>query len=452
MRTLSIRRQGKRVKVSAARRAAPTTHSQPVLGAGLLTVLGLLMTVNPIASNIYLPGLGQMAADLGVTVAGAQFALTGFLLGVAVGQLVVGAMTDSLGRRRVLLLGLGLLTAASALVLLAPTLGVLILGRVLQGFGSSAAVVVTRAVVSDTARGAQAARAYSVLMGMLAAGPLFGPLLGTLLLPLGGWRATFAALLVMSVLYLVVAALSVPETLAVADRTPVRIGRLLSNYRRLAGDGGYVGNALAMAFGFAALVTHVSASSFVAQDVLRTDEWGFTFLYMAYALAVMAGSAVNAPLSGRFGARRMLLISQGIAIAATAAMAIFALTGTFTVVTFLVTVIPACAAGSALLANATTLTLARAAFAAGSGAALMGFTQFTLGSVISPLSGVLGPTTAAPMALTMLAAFVLSAAAGVFGRRAERRVALAAHPRDQEDRPIQDASASVRPDPGDLPD
>ncbi len=392
-----------------------------MLGVGLLTVLGLLMTVNPIASNIYLPGLGDMAADLGVTVAGAQFALTGFFLGVAVGQLVVGAMTDSLGRRRVLLIGLGLLTAASALVVIAPTLDVLILGRVLQGFGSSAAVVVTRAVVSDTARGAQAARAYSVLMGMLAAGPLVGPLLGTLLLPLGGWRVTFLALLVMSVLYFVVAALTVPETLAPADRTPVRIGRLLNNYARLARDRGYVGNALAMAFAFGALATHVSASSFVAQDVLGTDEWGFTFLYMTYALAVLAGSALNAPLSGRFGARRMLLISQAIAIASTGAMAIFALTGAFTIATFLATVIPGCAAGSALLANATTLTLARAAFAAGSGAALMGFTQFTLGSLISPLGGILGPATAAPMALTMMGAYVLSAAAGELGRRGELR-------------------------------
>lgn len=397
--------------------------TSPVLGAGLLTVLGLLMTVNPIASNIYLPALADMAADLDTTIAGAQFALTGFLLGVAGGQVIVGALTDSLGRRRVLLWGLAVLTLASVLVMLAPTLTVLIAGRVLQGLGSSAAVVVTRAVVSDTARGPQAARAYSVLMGMLAAGPLFGPLLGTLLVPLGGWRATFAGLLVLSVAYFAVAAATVPETLPRSARTPVRVRRLLGNYARLARDSGYVGNALAMAFGFGALATHVSASSFVAQEVLRTDEWGFTFLYMCYALAVMGGSALNAPLSARFGARRMLLITQAIGIASTAAMAVFALVGPFTVLTFLLTVIPGCAAGSALLANATTLTLARAAFAAGSGAALMGFTQFTLGSLMSPLGGVAGPQTAAPMAIVMMASFALSTVAGALGWVGERRSA-----------------------------
>ncbi|QEW00995.1 multidrug effflux MFS transporter [Microbacterium caowuchunii] len=402
----------------------PRAGAPVTLTAGLILVLGLLMTVNPITSNIYLPALGEMAEDLGTTVAGAQFALTGFLLGVAGGQLIVGALADSLGRRRVLLWGLAVLCAAGVLVAAAPTLGVLIAGRVLQGLGSSAAIVVARAVVSDTARGTQAARAYSLLMGMLAAGPLIGPLLGTMLLQLGGWRITFVGLLVMSVLYFVVAALTVPETLPQDLRTPVRIGRLLGNYRRLVREPGYLGNALAMGAGFAALATHVSASSFVAQDVLRTDEFGFSFLYICYALAVMGGSALNAPLSARFGPRRMLVASQLVAVASLAALVVLATLGPFTVWTFLATIVPGCASASALLANATTLTLARAAFAAGSGAALMGFMQFTLGAVISPLGGVLGPHTAAPMAIVMLGCVLASAAFGAWGWRAERRAAL----------------------------
>ena len=404
-----------------ARRAAATDDATPVLTTGLLSVLGLLMTVNPIASNIYLPGLSQMAADLGTTIAGAQIALTGFLLGVAAGQLIVGALADSLGRRPVLLLGLSVLTGASVIVAAAPTIELLIAGRVMQGLGSSAAVVVARAIVSDTARGRQAAASYSVLMGMLAVGPLVGPLLGSLLMQAGGWRTTFVALIVLSAAYLVMSVFAVPETLAPDARTPVRLGRLLDNYRRLLRDPGYTGNALAMAVAFAALATHVSASSFVAQDVLDTDEWGFSFLYMCYALAVLVGSSLNAPLSARFGARRMLIVCQAVAIGSTAAMVWFATAGPFTVATFLATIVPACAAGSAILANATTLTLARAAFAAGSGAALMGCTQFLVGSLVSPLGGLMGPHTAVPMAVVMLACFTLSVIAGVVGRWGERR-------------------------------
>ncbi|GGA54999.1 Bcr/CflA family drug resistance efflux transporter [Pseudoclavibacter endophyticus] len=401
--------------------AAKGNGENPGLGRGLLLVLGLLMTVNPVAANMYLAALGLMAADLGTTIAGAQFALTGFLLGVAFGQLIVGALADSLGRRRVLLAGLTLLTLASIEVALAPSIELLVAGRVVQGLGAAASVVVARAIVADIATEAQKASAFSLLMGMLAVGPLIAPLLGTLLMQAGGWRPIFVGLVVISSLYLFVAWRTVPETLRPERRTPVRFTRLLGNYRRLAGDGAYVGNALAMALGFAAMSVHVSASSFIAQDVLGTDEWGFSLLYICYAAAVMLGSWANAPLSTRFGARRMLVVAQAIAIASTAALVVFAATGALNPANFVISIVLASGAGSAILANATTLAVGRAAFAAGSGAALMGFTQFALGSLISPVGGVAGPHTAVPMAVAMCACFAASLLAGAAGSWWERR-------------------------------
>ncbi|UUT34599.1 MFS transporter [Microbacterium elymi] len=139
------------------------------------------MTLNPITASIYLPALGAIADDLGVSIAVVQLALTGYYLGVAVGVMFGGPLTDALGRRSVLLVGLGVLAAATVAVALAPAAPILIGARVLQGLGSSTAIVVVRAIVSDVARGRQAARAFSVLMGILAAGPLVAPLLGTAL-------------------------------------------------------------------------------------------------------------------------------------------------------------------------------------------------------------------------------------------------------------------------------
>src|SRR5690606_20654471 len=137
--------------------------------------------------------------------------------------------------------------AATVVVTLAPSAEILIGGRVLQGLGASTAVVVVRAVVSDVARGSEAVRAFSLLMGVLAAGPLLAPVLGAALQQLGGWRAIFTGLLVVSVIYLVIAAFAVPETLPRARRTPLRVRPLARNYGRLFADAGYVGNAAAVA-------------------------------------------------------------------------------------------------------------------------------------------------------------------------------------------------------------
>lgn len=384
------------------------------------------MTLNPVAASIYLPALGIIAADLDVPVAVVQLALTGYYVGIAVGVLVGGPLADALGRRAVLLSGLALLAAATAVVTLAPSAEILIGGRVLQGLGASTAVVVVRAVVSDVARGSEAVRAFSLLMGVLAAGPLLAPVLGAALQQLGGWRAIFTGLLVVSVIYLVIAAFAVPETLPRARRTPLRVRPLARNYGRLFADAGYVGNAAAVALAFGALSVHVSASSFVAQEVLGTDEWGFVGIYACYAVAVMSGSWLNAPLAVRFGPRRMLLIVQTIALMSTLVLVVFASVGPPSVAAYLPPMLIGCAAASAALANGTTLAMARATFAAGAGAALMGFLQFAVGAGASPLGGVAGPSTAVPMAVAMAGCYAASLVAALIALPAGRRAEAAA--------------------------
>ncbi|HEU4756361.1 MAG TPA: multidrug effflux MFS transporter, partial [Agromyces sp.] len=399
------------------------TGVAPGLSRGLLVVLCAVMMLNPIVANMYLPALGIMASDLGTTIAGIQVALTAFLLGVAVGQLVVGALSDAIGRRRLLVVGFAILTAAGVLVAAAPTFEVLVVGRVLQGLGASAGVVLARAIIADLGVGSQVPRAYSLLMGSLAVGPLVSSFLGTLLLQVGGWRLILVGIAVVSAIFLLLAAWRVPESLAPERRAPLRFGRMAGSYGRLLRDPAYLGNALAMAFALGGIMAHVSASSFVAQDVFGADVWGFWMMFTVYALAVLVGGWINAPLSARFGPGRMIVIDQAIAIASAAALTALSATGRLTVGAYLPLIALGCAAASGIMGNATTLTLARAAFAVGSGAALMGSLQFATGALTSPIGGLWGPHTAVPMAATMLACFTLSLAARLFGRFWERRMA-----------------------------
>jgi DHA1 family bicyclomycin/chloramphenicol resistance-like MFS transporter len=397
----------------------------PELNGALLVVLCAIMILNPIVANMYLPALGIMADDLGTTIAGIQVALTAFLLGVAVGQLVVGALSDALGRRRIIVIGFAVLTAAGVLVAAAPNLELLVVGRVFQGLGASAGVVVIRAIISDVGVGPQVARAYSLLTGTLAIGPLVASFLGTVLLQVGGWRLILVGITVICGLFLVLAIWRVPETLAPERRASLRPGRMAATYGRLLKDPAYVGNALTMAFALGGIMAHVSASSFVAQDVLGVDVWGYWAMFTAYALSVLVGGMANAPLSARFGPARMQSVELAIAIGSSAALTVLAVVGWLTIASYVVLIVLACGSATGIMANATTLTLVRAAFAAGSGAALMGSIQFATGAAASPIGGLWGPYTAVPMAATMLACFALSLVARIFARYWERRLAAA---------------------------
>jgi len=384
------------------------TASRP-LTAGLVLVLGLLMTANPLAASLFLPGLGVIVDELDTTTAGGQMVYTGFLIGVAGGQLLIGPLSDATGRRPALLWGLGLLAASAAASAAAGSIELLVATRVAQGLGAAAVVVVARAVVADLATGVAAARAYSILMSVIAAGPFAAPILGAAALQLGGWRAGFVVLAAFAALALAAAAVFVPESLERGRRQTLRFGAMAANYGRLLRDRGYVLPALSMAFGFAALAVHSAASSFVAQEILHTGPWGFALVYALYAGSVLAGSTINAVLVGRFGVRRMMAAAQGTALVATTALLVFALWGPFTLATFLVPVLVSGAAVSAVLAGASALALSRARFAAGAGAALMGSTQYAVAALAAPVGGILGSHTAVPMAAGMLACLIVSA-------------------------------------------
>ena len=392
----------------------------PRLTAGLLASLCAIMTLNPIVANTYLPALGIMAAEFGTSIAGIQVGLTAFFAGVAGGQLAVGALSDSLGRRRVILVGFVVMTLAGIVVASAPTLELFIVARVVQGLGASAGVVVVRAIVTDVGVGPQVPRAYSLLTGTMAAGPLLASLGGTVLLLLLGWRAPLWGILAASAIFLVVAWAAIPETLAPVRRASLRPARMLAAYSRLLRDPVYLGNALTMAFVFAGLTVHVSASSFVAQEVLGADPWGFWLMFTAYALSVLAGGWLNAPLAARFGPRRMIQIELPLAIVSAAGLTVLAATGALGIPVYLVLVVLGCAGVAGTMANATALTVGRAPFAAASAAALMGCLQFAGGALASPVGGLAGTATALPMAAGMLGFYVLSLTASAVARRLER--------------------------------
>lgn len=191
----------------------------------MIVVLGALVALGPLTIDMYLPALPRIADELGVSSSVAQLTLTGTLAGLALGQLIVGPLSDSLGRRRPLMGGIALHMLASLVCLFAPNIEVLSLARGLQGMGAAAAAVVAVAVVGDLFDDSAAATVMSRLMLILGVAPIVAPSLGAAVLLRASWHWVFAVLIVLAGALLLVAALALPETLPVGNRRPFRCAR-----------------------------------------------------------------------------------------------------------------------------------------------------------------------------------------------------------------------------------
>ncbi|MCK5756841.1 MAG: MFS transporter, partial [Mycobacterium sp.] len=199
----------------------------------MIIVLGLLVALGPLTIDMYLPALPKIADELSLSSSVAQLTLTGTLAGLALGQLIVGPLSDSLGRKKPLIAGILLHMAASLLCLFASNIAVLGIARGLQGVGAAAAMVVAIAVVGDLFADSVAATVMSRLMLVLGVAPVVAPSLGAAVLLHASWHWVFAVLVVLAGALLVMAVLALPETLAVGHRRPLKVRGILATYLEL---------------------------------------------------------------------------------------------------------------------------------------------------------------------------------------------------------------------------
>ncbi|MET8257247.1 multidrug effflux MFS transporter [Micromonospora sp. NPDC005553] len=368
--------------------------------AQLVLVLGALIAIGPLTIDMYLPALPAITAGLQTTETAVQLTLTGTLVGLALGQLLIGPLSDVVGRRVPLLAGLAAHIVASVLCVFAPNIEVLGGLRVLQGLGVAAATVVATAVVRDLFSGASFARIFSRLMLVMGLAPILAPTLGSGLLSWTDWRGVFAALAVLGALLIVVAAFRLPETLPVARRRHGGVSATLRDYRGLLNDRAFVGLVLVAGLAMAALFAYVSGSSFVLQQEYGLDEQQFGIAFGAGAVGLIGATQFNVRLLRRYTPQQILV---GALIAGTAAgllLVMFAATGIGGLGTLLASLWLVLAAAGLALPNAPALAMSRHSEAAGTAAALLGAVQFGIGALSAPLAGLFG-TGSVPMAIVI---------------------------------------------------
>src|ERR1700687_1664745 len=402
----------------AAARQSPATPGR----ARMILILGAMVALGPLTIDMYLPALPKIADELSVTSSVAQLTLTGTLAGLALGQLIVGPLSDSLGRRRPLMAGIVLHMLASVLCLFAPNIAVLGVARALQGMGAAAAMVVAIAVVGDLFADSVAATVMSRLMLVLGVAPVVAPSLGAAVLLYASWHWVFAVLVVLAGGLLLLAALALPETLPVAHRRPLRVRGIAATYLELLRDARFVILVLVAALAMSGLFAYIAGASFVLQGHYGLDQQVFALVFGAGAVALIGATQFNVVLLKRFSPQ---VIVQWALVASSVAGAVFVGLSVAQVgglPGFVVPVWAILAAMGLVIPNAPAVALSRHPDAAGTAAALLGAAQFGIGAAVAPLVGVLGNGEVA-LALVMTTGVVIALLASLAGggRRAARR-------------------------------
>ncbi|MFE0581527.1 multidrug effflux MFS transporter [Streptomyces sp. NPDC058874] len=397
---------------SPSARSAPASLARARRTSLLVTfVLGGLTALPPLSMDMYLPALPQVTDALRSPAATIQLTLTACLAGMALGQLVIGPMSDRWGRRRPLLAGMVVYVLATAICALAPTAELLISFRLLQGLAGSAGVVIARAVVRDLYDGDEMARFFSTLMLISGAAPIVAPLIGGQVLRFADWRGVFLVLTGVGAVLTLMVWRGLGETLPPALRHTGGVGSALRTMRGLLGDRVFTGYTLTGGFAFAVLFSYISASPFVVQEIYGASPQTFSLLFGLNSVGLILVGQINGKLLvGRVRLDKVLAV--GLAVVTACAVSLLLMTtgavGEVGLTPVAAALFVLMSAMGIVLPNTNAQALMRTPHAAGSASALLGTSSFLVGAIASPLVGIAGEGTAVPMALVQLVCALVS--------------------------------------------
>jgi MFS transporter, DHA1 family, multidrug resistance protein len=375
------------------------------LGPGtvrLVIVLGSMNAIGPLSIDMYLPAFPEITRDLGTSASSVQLTLTACVAGLALGQLVLGPLSDRFGRRIPVIAAMVTYAVASLLCALATSVGVLIALRFVQGLAGAGGIVISRAVVRDLHSGARAVRLFSSLMLVTGLAPILAPLVGGQLLAISSWKGIFVSLSILSALIAILTALGLRETLPRERRNPNGLRTTLHTMAGLLKHRSFIGNAFAGGLTFGALFAYISGSAFVLQGIYGLSPQVYSLAFAMNGLGLVAASQVNARIVERVGPTRLLRRALASVTASACVLLVVVSVGGLSVWAVLVPMFAIVSSIPFVLPNSTALALADHAAVAGTASALLGLIQFMVGALAAPLVGVAGPDTAVPMAVIMV--------------------------------------------------
>ncbi|GIO56851.1 multidrug effflux MFS transporter [Paenibacillus cineris] len=369
---------------------------------GLALLLGLFSTLGPFTIDMYLPAFPEIAHNFNTSASLVQFSLTACLLGLGIGQLVMGSLSDVYGRRNPLLISMAVYIISSLACAFAPNIGLLILFRFAQGFSASAGIVISRAIARDLYSGHELTKFFSLLLLVGNLGPLAAPIAGSGILSFTTWIGVFIALSLLGIYLWAMTKWRLKETLPTERREKPNFANQLRSYGMLLRDRQFVGYMLAQGIMIAGVFAYVSGTPFIYQNIYGVTPAVFALLFGSNGISLIIGSQLVGRMAHRISEQAFLLFGLWVALSASIVVLVVAV---FHGPLFAL-VIPlfffVCSIGITSTA-AFPLAMERQANMAGSAAALLGVIPFLLGAVVAPMVGIAGENTAVPLGLIILA-------------------------------------------------
>lgn len=369
-------------------------------------LLGSLSLLGPFTIDTYLPAFPTIVEEFHTSASLVQVSLTTCLLGLGLGQLIIGPMSDVQGRRKPLLIFLGLYLLSSLVCAVAPNIYMLIVSRFIQGFAAAGGLVISRAVVRDLYSGRELTKFFATLMLIGNLGPIVAPIIGGAILSFANWKVVFLVLTCVGAILTVVVSFKLEETLPIEKRVPSNMKQVVMNFGSLLKDREFAGYAFTQGFTTAGIFAYVSGISFVYQNIYGVSPQVFSLLFGINGVGLIIGTQIVGRLS-RFSEKTFLksglVLSMSASILLVIAILLHAPLLAVAIPIFLfVTSISIIGTSSFSLAMETK------GHVAGSASALLGLLPFLLGSLTAPLVGIGGEYTALPMGVIIFASSLLA--------------------------------------------
>ena len=385
---------------------SPFGDFTPRRRAGIILIFGGLWTLGSFATDLFLPAMPTAADSLGASESAVALSVTTFLIGLGLGQLIAGPVSDGRGRRPTLLVGLVVFTASAVVCIFAPSVEVLIVMRLIQGAAAAFGLAIPNAMVTDYARGREAARLFSWIVIIGGVAPLVASLTGAQMLRLLGWQGPFVALTAISVLVLACVALWLPESLPRERRVTGGLRTALRTMAGLTRDGRFMGYTFTGALVYMAFFAYLGGSSFVLQHDYDISATTYSVLFAVNAVGMLAAGQANHRLLARFSPRSLLAAGLIAFAAAGVAVLVSALTGALGLWGLALPFFVIVSGMGVILPDLTALALSLHPEVAGTASAYFGGLRLGLGALAIPLIGLSGTVSATSMAIMIAVAGV----------------------------------------------
>jgi len=366
-----------------------------------LALLGVLIAIGPLSIDMYLPSFPMVELALGGRPGSVEFTLASFFIGLTLGQLFYGPLSDRFGRKPPLYFGLALYTLASIGCALAPSIPLLTLGRFLQGLGGCAGIIIPSAIVRDRCSARESARAFSLLMLVMGLAPILAPLLGGWILIEWNWRGIFCVLASFGAVCLIAIRLSLAESHDTAHESPLRLKAVLLNYGRLLKNNAFLGYALGGGLAMSGMFAYIAGSPFVLIKLYGVSPQNYGWFFGVNAFGLIASSQINARLLKRFPATFLLRRALWIPAITGILLAFLAFSGLISLPWFVICFFCFVSSLGCIIPNSTASALATHGQQAGTAAALSSALQFFFATLAGSMVGLMHDGSGRPLAAVM---------------------------------------------------